>query len=395
MSQFLRSILRILDGSPRSLQVRRQSGQSLLEMALVTPLLIIMIVGMVEIGWYANNYLTLLEVTRVGARTGTVLVGELSPQNWDETATLHPDVLAHMGITGDQVDRARNFRNCDLRNQFSGFYNFVACIMLDSLEPLILKDKADGRLNRIVDEDGAEVFVPHLDDIAISLFSLQAVNNDDPSLWAGDPVIFSRTYDFEANVHGDTDGLYPDGPSVIVVGRYPRTANECNMWQAGGVETQVDERQPFDYIVNGVVDGLVLDGVLREWELEEEDTTPEYQRGFVWTGQHRVVETDELGRELVCWGSNFTLEDVEVMMNTPGFIPDSLPESESIERRLQLPSQGVILVEMFWDHDLLLNFPFFPTIIQMFGDDTQEITISVWAAFPLPSVEPNVVFDLP
>ena len=37
-------------------------GQSMLEMALLLPVLLILIAGMIEIGVYANDYLTLLDL---------------------------------------------------------------------------------------------------------------------------------------------------------------------------------------------------------------------------------------------------------------------------------------------------------------------------------------------
>lgn len=369
-------------------------------MALVTPLLFIMVVGIVEIGWFANNYLTLLEVTRIGARTGTVLVDALSPLAWDDAASLHREVLLHMGVVeyegipnGDPVPdpapaRDNRYtmgeiaRDCD-DDRYTGFYKFIACSMEDSLEPLTIKRESYEYVHR----DGTRENVPYIDDIIISAFSLQAVNNDNPATWAGDPVIYSRTFNFELDA--DSAGDFPAGPSVIVVGRYPSNANECNVRDASGLEVPTGERDPFDFYNFGTQDRTrAIDGVVRDIELEPADSDFEYQRGFVWTGQYQPDEGD-----LVCWGSNFSIEEVEDLMNTNNFIPDGSADYE--ERRQYLPSQGMVLVEMVWNHSLLINFPFFPIIEQMFGDDdTQRISISVWAAFPAPTVEPNIVFDL-
>ena len=94
MRNVARTIMRILDGSPGAGGLKER-GQSLVELALITPLLIIMFIGIVEIGWYANHLLILMEVTRVGARNGTLASGALSPLNWSEepadtNATIHP-----------------------------------------------------------------------------------------------------------------------------------------------------------------------------------------------------------------------------------------------------------------------------------------------------------------
>lgn len=392
MQSILRTLTRILDGTPSHIRHSRQKGQSLAEMALVTPLLFIMIVGIVEIGWFANNYLTLLEVTRIGARTGTVLTGVLSPLEWDNTGSLHTDVLRAMGVVefdgsgvrDNRYDVSEQMRDCE-DGRSTGFYKRIACYMEESLEPLTIKTGPF----EVVDRNGNVTEVPYVDDIIISAFSLQAVNNDDPADWVDDPVIYSRTIDFDTT---DAIGNFPQGPSVIVVGRYPTNANECNMWDVSGTPVRRDGRFPFDFYNYGTQDETAsIDGVIRDIELAEEDTDNEYQRGFVWTGQYRVEEKADDKSELICWGSNFTIEEVEDLMNANSFIPEGSADYE--ERRQYLPSQGLVLVEMVWHHDLLLNFPFFPTLIKMFGD-TQQVSITVWAAFPAPTVEPNIVFDL-
>lgn len=78
MRMLLLKIVRLLDGTP-AVYGKRQSGQSVVELALITPILIILLAGLIEIGWFANNYLTLLDVTRAGARRGAVLQDQKSP----------------------------------------------------------------------------------------------------------------------------------------------------------------------------------------------------------------------------------------------------------------------------------------------------------------------------
>jgi len=65
MRAILRKILAILDGTPTG-----RRGQSLVELTLTLPILMVMILGLTEIGWYANNYLTLLDVVREAGRFG-------------------------------------------------------------------------------------------------------------------------------------------------------------------------------------------------------------------------------------------------------------------------------------------------------------------------------------
>src|SRR5215475_6139911 len=63
MRQTLSKIVKILDGQPTG-----KRGQSLVEMALTTPMLILMILGLVELGFFANDYLILLDAIRSASR---------------------------------------------------------------------------------------------------------------------------------------------------------------------------------------------------------------------------------------------------------------------------------------------------------------------------------------
>lgn len=429
MRKWSHILLRLLDGAPAS-DTQRERGQSLLEMAFITPLLAIMFVGIVEIGWYANHYLILLEVTRVGARSATGLSGELSPMIWNEAASIHP-VVYEDGLLADPDDipiEAYNYRNCNDATIFTGFYNYIACTMTNALQPLTLRGRAPNSravVNKVLFDSFGNVsrVIPFPDDMVISVFALQTVNNQDPNqvrlalqAWVQAEIarlqlagtltsaaavtnnpnyafglsFFSRTYNFEAN--GATAGKYPLGPQVIAVGRYPRTANECNIWEAPDATRLTNmDGDPFDYIENGG-NRDVLDG--RFIELDGADTwPPEAQRGFVWTAQHRIRRTDVSDNELVCWGSEWDNEEVQTLFNLPSFVANEPVTYPWQAQRAYLPSQGVILVELFWMHELLLDFPFMRPIVTFFGD-SDNITISVWAAFPVPPAEPNIVYDL-
>lgn len=46
----------------------RERGQSMVEMALTFPILLLVLAGTLEIGWYYNTYLTLVDATREAAR---------------------------------------------------------------------------------------------------------------------------------------------------------------------------------------------------------------------------------------------------------------------------------------------------------------------------------------
>jgi len=421
MRKVLQTLLRILDGAPHPTK-QNEKGQSLLELAFITPLLAIMVLGIIEIGWFANHYLILLEVTRVGARSGTVLTGDLSPLNWNNVNTIHPVVYDFDNTLtwsdgsyplGATPPSAINNRSCAPGTEF-GFYNFIACSMIDSLDPLVLRGRdpstTDVVEKNVLGRSGQVVrTVPFPDDIVISLFSVAAVNNESPATVLANRAsysedrfvnIYSRTYDF-----GST---YPDGFSLIVTGRYPTNANECNVYYSNpapsGLDAQVLDASvldPFDYIQDNVRNTSTVGERLVFIESEGYDEGPEMQRGYVWTGQHKIdpttqpVSVDPDGRILECWGSEFTDAQVVELMNSPGFLnSDGLTAEEFQERLSFLPSQGLVLVEMYWMHDLLLNFPLISPAVAMFSD-VDNIIVHVWAAFPVPSVAPNFTYQLP
>jgi len=53
-------------------QVRRQRGQTMVEFAIVLPLLLLLLLAILQLGVVFNNYLTLTDAVRAGARQGAV-----------------------------------------------------------------------------------------------------------------------------------------------------------------------------------------------------------------------------------------------------------------------------------------------------------------------------------
>ncbi len=379
MRRLLLTVIRILDGTP-TVTGEHQRGQSLVEMALITPILIILFMGMVEIGWFANNYLTLLDVTRAGARHGAVQQDERSPMAWDNMQSyvprefFNPNAFADQGLqytntvdlsmpytgTPDQQFAQRaargNGRVCNQRER--GFYLEVVCIMLASLPPLELSDSNN------------------IDDIIVSGFSLARIT--DP----GGTILGPNTRpasDAGANTH------------LVVVGRYPTNANECDVLNVQTLESPVfvvsplEPRDPFDINENGQRD---IRGELGSTFTERDGFDPvgatvaeaEKQVGYAYLGQHWIRGNRAAGTG--CIGSEWTVAEVEALVNLPRFSLDSE------EVRGRLPFLGMVLVEMFWQHEMLLQFPVFNPVVAAFGGD-ETPQISVWAAFPMPSVEPN------
>jgi hypothetical protein len=440
MRKNIRRILRVLDGTPQGYGEKPTVGQSMVELALVMPLLFILLVGLIEVGWFSRNYLTLLEVTRVGARRGATLQEEYSPLQWERYEQELGYSLALAGIPDvdpnfcsigsncitspaerQQLINARNaVRDCryiGTNNTYVGFYNLILCQMLDSIRPLSIRTN-------------------DIDDIIISVFSVMMIDNrpieegGHINLQVGTPV---RDNEF------DRQGFIP-----VVVGRWPTQANECNVWQGadgtlyryqGGSDfSRIFERDPFDYyrqvegnspydvsmatIVRQMPDGSTVH-VPYPIELAEETpdgwrstgfdsyTKPELQRGFSYLGQHqnRTIQRNIDGAPafLRCWGSerdsywlqdvlyqsDFVLNQDELTFIRENGIPDyCIVNGHDCDQREFIPNLGIVLVELYWQHHLLLELPIFSPFYNMLNSN--QTTIYVWSAFPAPSVVPRV-----
>ncbi len=483
MRRIVHKILRVLDGTPAEYQPtqKRNRGQSLVEMAFITPLIAILIAGVIEIGFYANNYLILLEVSRVGARQGAVLVGENSPLEWDNDASLIPprygspnNVDPNQGAyaTYNDIEELRdNSRNCSLIgsdnaiNNTQGFYNIILCRMLESLDPLEIKspysDPTRSRYVGLTDEE-------KVDDIVISVFSIEMINNA-PAVAADAP----NTGDFDFVGHyasnapatmGDTSidefsGAEREGYVPVVVGRYPTNANECNTFEKNGVDFVYNvERDPFDFIdtndtgpertinppgtapagssprdftleLGGFVVGQ--DDAGNDLYAFEPMSVSERQRGWVFTGYHQVDMDPVTGNmtpaggggsvpvtdaEFFCVGSDWDVYDVQELISNDQFqltqamvnasrssgdiyfgyqCPEGYngttpaADCEEIDVRQFYAGQGLVLVEIYWQHDLLGLIPGYNALWSWLGDTTD---IYVWSAFPVATAAPNMTF---
>lgn len=378
MQSVPRKILQVLDGTP-AVYGQYTRGQSLVELALVTPLLIIMLMGLAEIGWFANNYLILLETTRVGARAGAVQIQDAAPYKWDNVASLVPFLQSDYATNGDLTKNARLYRMCS-NSEPAGparFYNIIICKMFDAMSPLEFRGQY-----QVVGSDPTDG--NSVDDIVVSAFSLLSINPTDPNI----PAAMRATI-----------ALAPTVPAtqqqILVAGRYPSNANECTT----DVASDKDTRDPFNYInytSAGNTDmgspdkyrNYVMDGTTQLWsEYLGYDSGTELQRGFDLTGQHVITSTRALPAAQQCYGSEWTIDRVQRLVNVTNF------SMANQAQRSTLPSEGLILVEMFWQHSLLLRNPVFNPVFNILNDPSNPngngTVISVWAAFPLPSTEPR------
>ena len=65
----------------RTINLRSQRGQSLTEFALALPILVLLLFAVIQFGIVFNNYVTLTDATRAGARKGTVGRQLTNPQS--------------------------------------------------------------------------------------------------------------------------------------------------------------------------------------------------------------------------------------------------------------------------------------------------------------------------
>jgi hypothetical protein len=252
------------------------------------------------------------------------------PESWGDTCLDYDDVNNGVGATGIQFDRK--------------FYNEVLCTMTISMDPLALNP-----------ENG-------IDDVIITGYALQMIDaSANPSWISG----------------------YPDTSKaqMVVVGRYPTNANECNyqLDGSGGAVSIGDAREgrdPFD------IDGNSAATITPFIEIAGYDASlpnGEKQVGFALFGNHRIPD-------YACVGSEWTMARMENLMNLPNF------DLADNAQRSALPSQGVILTEIYWEHEMLLKIPVLSPVFTVVGNEDGKMVINVWAAFPLSSVEPHIIF---
>ncbi|MEO0563134.1 MAG: hypothetical protein AAF125_13580, partial [Chloroflexota bacterium] len=147
-------------------------------------------------------------------------------------------------------------------------------------------------------------------------------------------------------------------------------------------ECATDGRDPFDINNNGQLDNIEVDET-RQLILDEgfelvDASTNEGRRGFALTGRWE--------REVGCAGSEWSIYRMERLVNLRGIGLDD-------EEMQQLPDQQALaLVEIAWNHQLLLAVPGFSAMFDILGGE-QGSYIYVWAAFPTPSAEFNMNLD--
>lgn len=111
----------------------RVSGQSLVEMAVIAPLLLLMFIGVFEVGWALRGYLVLLNASREGARfaaRGRYL--DFSQTTYESVG--YPLVLDHIsGTISGQLD-------IDFTSDQSNATLIMSHYLIDTGDPAVLTD---------------------------------------------------------------------------------------------------------------------------------------------------------------------------------------------------------------------------------------------------------------
>jgi len=249
MRATFRRLLDLLDGRPTGAR-----GQSLVELTLTLPVLLVMLMGLTEIGWYANNYLTLLDVVREAGRFGATR----DPMAWvdgEETNYHRLDCELFSNLFDKKAgedntvwpgpDLSLYGYHIGQESATIGYYDGVACSVIGNMQPLEFNDDTD--------------------DIAVSVFQFVVLNRGLPSA------------------------------QVRIVGRLPARANECE---------NDDEYDPFDWNHDGNGAGIDEDSA-------RFDSSWDNVRGYIFRGNHQM----SFGAPRDCLGSAFSTAEVEEMLD--------------------------------------------------------------------------------
>jgi hypothetical protein len=284
-------MLAILDGTPTGAR-----GQSLVELTLTLPIFMIMLMGLVEIGWFANNYLTLLDVVREAGRYGATR----DPMEWadgqelnysrmdcEEFSTVFDKKPFENNLTWPGPDLSEypsltEYQYNNYGERLIGYYDGVACSVIGNLTPLEFNDLTD--------------------DIIVSVFSFF--------------VLDRGTSIAQVRIHG----------------RHPARANECE---------NDDDYDPFDWNHNN--SGADIDEDAGRY-----DDGWDNVRGYVFRGNI----SHDYGADVRCLGSTFSTADVEKMLNFDG-------DADKQRKLEQAADFGLVLVEIYWQHHQLLALPWF------------------------------------
>lgn len=345
MKKFAQVFVRVLDGRPP----RGARGQSLVELALTAPLLFLMVIGTAEIGFLANNYLIALDAVREGGRYA--VTG--NPLTW-QTNQNSP--------TGDPETRNQNRADCETTRSDPGSSSFhINAIARDNARgvnpgphPALSGYAAGAETAALGFYDGA---------------ACQVVAALDPLFfdYTTDDVVISviayanRCAQWNPNNQGacfaDPDPSQRQNPlgthTLEVTGRWPVSNRKC----------PDDVRDPFN------IGGATIPAA----GLNNTDV-----RGYIMMGNQRTASC--IGSRFYVGNASDTNEfNLTYRMNS---LPDTLVQKS-------VPGGALVIVELYWTHRLLFDFPPF----SFFKGPTGGVAFQVYMMFPVTAAEPTLTPD--
>jgi hypothetical protein len=362
MQDLLGRVVRTLDGKSA-----HSRGQSLVELTVTLPILILMVLSMTEIGFLANNYLTLMDVVREAGRRAVNLDPRAWPdneaRNWhrldcDRDPTKYDLFPGQYGGSPGQRDDGNPRGPGSSLGYFKGqedefgFFDGTACQAIFILDPLKFDDSASGK-----------------DDIVISAVSFALM--DYKTIYDTAPGQINS--DFGAKIQADPRNGY----RVTVTGRYPLENRMCLNSDGSG-----DVRDPFDYkrteYLNNAKNGATNPDTHEPGGDGESDLaaprtltdTSQGVRGFVLTGKSPAGDS--------CIGSQFTVQAIEERLNL---------SYSTADLASKVPNGGLIIVEFYWQHHPLFLGPIFRGFSN--SDRTNDPVLYIYGIFPVTAAEPT------
>lgn len=408
MRQTLRKMVNVLDGQPTGVR-----GQSLVEMTVTFPLLILMVLSLTEIGFLANNYLILMDVVRAAGRTAVTTHPD--PTQWDDSTPGKPQSRFYHRMDCNQPEAGNDHAD--------DYHRIGNDTVASNPDPLLYDARSTGFGSKPINQGEKGPRGQHLaslgywgagqKDVPFGFFDAVAcevtrgfaplVFNDDSIANSKDDIVVSaisyQMMEYSSKPANPTEfdkgpGLHPFGSKyywVTVTGRYPLANRYCVTNTTLGL--QGDQRDPFDFLRkdyndawhNGPPDldknpagGKWGEGLFDRTLGPNGDYIPgsilggvsqsQGVRGFVFTGNNLNPDG--------CYGSRFTVQDIEQRLN--------LDTNLSLNSRI--PNGGAVIVEIFWQHHPLVLGPLFEGFT---GNKMDDPVLWVWGWFPLPSVEPT------
>ena len=351
MRHLAQRVIHVLDSKPP----RGARGQSLVELAFTTPFLLIMVIGIVEIGFLANNYLILLDAAREGGRYAS----SLNPLTWATDAA---------ATDGDPLTRDYQHADCErvIDDPLGTSYR-INNAALDTAHGVVLPPLKHPNLPDYIDGPESKNF-GFFDAVAC-----QTVASMDP-LWfdyGNDDVIVSViAYANRCTgwVNGGPSDItqqagcfdatatvkQPINRKIVITGRFPLANRRC---------ASEDQRDPFE--VPGQPNGTSgLNGY------------QQVVRGYTLTGKQKSSPN--------CFGSRFFLDETTALGEyNLDVVFNSLPNTVMQQNVL---TGAATIIEIYYNHHQLLNFPGF----NLLNDPVSGgIHLSPFIIFPTTAAAPT------